>query len=124
MLSELIYTRTALHQLLFILVTRYTVLQSYTTNPTLAANLRVLLLTPDDRDAVYCPTTEFFASTVYSKRDFAVALQQAEHVQARLRPQRGNPPTQWPSASPGRRRRRRRRRRRWSPRRPLRQRCQ
>jgi len=93
LLNEVIYARTALHQLFLILVTRYTVLQSQASSPTLAANLQDLLLTPDERDAVYCPTTDFFAPSVYSQRGFAVSREQAEYVQGRLRPRRGNPPS-------------------------------
>jgi len=60
-------------------------LQSQASNPTFAANLQDLLLTPNDRDAVYCPTTNFFASSVYSQRAFAVSREQAEPTLKRQR---------------------------------------
>lgn len=97
LLQEVIYSRAALHQLYLILVTRYTVLQPQTDNPTLAANLQDLLLEPDDRDAIYRPTTDFFASTVLAHRAFFVSREQAELVQRRLRPRRPAPPPGQPN---------------------------
>jgi len=89
LLNELIFTRTAVHQLFLIFVIRYTVLQSQASNPALAANLQDLLLAPEDREAEYCPTKDFFAAAGYSKRAFAVSRELADHVQARIRPRRG-----------------------------------
>lgn len=112
LLNEVIYTRASLHQLFLILVTRYRVLSEQSTNPTLAANLQDLLLAPDDAESIYCPTMSFFQSSVLAHRTFAVSREQADRVQARLRPRRlapaASPGSPAPSASARRRQRARR----------------